>query len=317
MCSGNKPRCPISSTGRSRGGRSGHRHCEHFGGELVGSEIWLNLFASAVSSRRDGEENRLRRAVRREQGLSSQRDVAWGGTFRNRPSSVYNVVFRRLHEQRETVHVDDERSGRDPNSDAQGQIIVGALISGVLAFLVIATVIGPLAGVGADAGAQPAGQLAQSVPILTYCALAVGAVCLSMSLIVPSLVAKQQRLAMAGGKSLAGQSPASTPAQRPEAVGTAPSGLCGVYLNQLIIGAPSTREPRFSQASRSPRKESNRSGRSTGAHRRSDRAVSNSQPSRALDRTATGKTPRRLAPGAICVLDLRSGRQIKAHAVRG
>ena len=42
---------------------------------------------------------------------------------------------------------------------------------------------------------------------------------------------------MAGGKSLAGQSPASTPAQRPEAVGTAPSGLCGVYLNQLIIGA--------------------------------------------------------------------------------
>ena len=42
---------------------------------------------------------------------------------------------------------------------------------------------------------------------------------------------------MAGGKSLAGQSPASTPAKRPEAVGTAPSGLCGVYLNQLIIGA--------------------------------------------------------------------------------
>ncbi len=119
----------------------------------------------------------------------------------------------------------------------QGQIIVGALISGVLAFLVIATVVGPLAGVGADAAAQPAGQLAQSVPILTYSALAVGAVCLSMSLIVPSLVAKQQRLAMAGGKSLPGQSPASTPPQGPEAVGTAPTGLSWVYLNQLIIGA--------------------------------------------------------------------------------
>jgi hypothetical protein len=119
----------------------------------------------------------------------------------------------------------------------QGQIIVGALISGVLVFLVVAVVVGPLAGVGADAGAQPAGKLAQSVPILTYIALAVGAVCLSMSLIVPSLLAKQQRLAMAGGKSLPGQSPASTPAQRPEAVGTAPTGLSSVYLNQLIIGA--------------------------------------------------------------------------------
>ena len=119
----------------------------------------------------------------------------------------------------------------------QGQIIVGALISGVLVFLVVATVIGPLAGFGADAGAQPAGQLAQSIPILTYIALAVGAVCLSMSLLVPSLVAKQQRLAMAGGKSLPGQSPASTSAQRPEAVGTAPTGLFWVYLNQLIIGA--------------------------------------------------------------------------------
>jgi hypothetical protein len=119
----------------------------------------------------------------------------------------------------------------------QGQIIVGALISGVVVFLVVAVVVGPLAGVGADAGAQPAGQLAQSVPILTYIALAVGAVCLSMSLIVPSLLAKQQRLAMAGGKSIPGQSPASTPAQRPEAVGTAPTGLSSVYLNQLIIGA--------------------------------------------------------------------------------
>jgi hypothetical protein len=123
----------------------------------------------------------------------------------------------------------------------QGQIIVGALIAGVLIFLVIATVVdlvpkpgaGPAARVGADAGAQTA----QSVPILTYIALVFGAACLPTSLIVPSLVAKQQRLAMADGKSLPGQSLASTPAQRPEAVRTAPIGLPGVYLNQLIVGA--------------------------------------------------------------------------------
>lgn len=123
----------------------------------------------------------------------------------------------------------------------QGQIILGALITGVSIFLVIATVVdlglepgvGPPAGVGAGAGAQPS----PSVPILTYMALVVGAACLPMSLIVPSLVAKQQRLAIAGGKSLPGQSPASTPAQRPEAVRTAPIGLPLAYLNQLIVGA--------------------------------------------------------------------------------
>ena len=123
----------------------------------------------------------------------------------------------------------------------QGQIIVGALIAGVLIFLVIATVVdlalkpdaGPPARVGADAGAHPA----QSVPILTYSAIVVGAACLPMSLIVPRLVAKQQRLAMVGGKSLPGQSPASTPALRPEAVPTAPIGLPLAYLNQLIVGA--------------------------------------------------------------------------------
>jgi hypothetical protein len=127
----------------------------------------------------------------------------------------------------------------------QGQIIVGALITGVSIFLVIATVVdlglepgvGPPAGVGAGVGAQPAGQPAQSVPFLTYIALAVGAGCLPISFIVPSLVAKQQRLAMAGGKSSPDQSPASTPAQRPEAVRTAPIGLPGAYLNQLIVGA--------------------------------------------------------------------------------
>jgi hypothetical protein len=123
----------------------------------------------------------------------------------------------------------------------QGQIIVGALIAGVSIFLVIATVVnlglepgvGPAAPVGVGAGAEPA----HSVPFLTYMALVFGAACLPMSLIVPRLVAKQQRLAMAGGKSLAGQSPASTTAQRPDAVPTAPIGLPSAYLNQLIVGA--------------------------------------------------------------------------------
>ncbi len=58
-----------------------------------------------------------------------------------------------------------------------------------------------------------------------------------MSLIVPRLVATQQRLAIAGGKSLPGQSLASTSAQRPEAVPSAPIGLPLAYLNQLIVGA--------------------------------------------------------------------------------
>jgi hypothetical protein len=182
--------------------------------------------------------------MRQGQGLLRWRDAAWGDPFPGRRSSVYDGVFQRLVKGALSMSMAHDQDAVRPVT-LQGQIIVGALLSGVLIFLVIAAVIdlqskpdaGPAARIGADGRAQPEGQPDQSVPILTYIALAVGAVCLPMSLIVPNLVAKQQRLAIAGGKSLPGQSPAATPAQRPEAVGTAPLGLPGAYLNQLIVGA--------------------------------------------------------------------------------
>jgi hypothetical protein len=127
------------------------------------------------------------------------------------------------------------------------QIIVGTLMTGVAFFLVIATLVdlGPDPGVaagaagGGGAGAHGAVQPAPMVPFITYAALAAGAVLLPMSFVVPGLVAKKQRQAIAAGKVAAGANPAPglTSANTSQAIKMPAGDEGAAFLSQLIIGA--------------------------------------------------------------------------------
>ena len=83
----------------------------------------------------------------------------------------------------------------------QGQIIIGALLAGLLCFLVIVNVIdlGPPPGVAAAAAG--AGAVDRAMPIITYMAVAFAAISLPLSTIVPLVITNQQRRAIAAGKS--------------------------------------------------------------------------------------------------------------------
>jgi hypothetical protein len=115
------------------------------------------------------------------------------------------------------------------------QIIVGALIAGVLFFLGIAASIDmgirhpiqPGAGAGSFLDAFVSG------PFITYTAIAFAAVLLPLSLVVPGIIAAQNRRAIATGKW-------AVPPLRgiePEALATDTGRLVMVYQQQLIIGA--------------------------------------------------------------------------------
>ncbi len=117
----------------------------------------------------------------------------------------------------------------------QGQIIIGALVTGLVIFLVIVNVID--LGLKPGAGGQGAVAADSPLPIITYVAVAFAAVVLPMSFVVPALVAKQQRQAIAGGKLTAGTQVAPTPGNGSNAAGTLLSGLPAAFLTQLVIGA--------------------------------------------------------------------------------
>jgi hypothetical protein len=126
----------------------------------------------------------------------------------------------------------------------QGRIIVGALAAGLVMFLVISTIINILPTPGAAAngagngpGAPGAVAAESPLPIITYAAVAFGAVLLPMSFVVPGLVAKQQRRAIANAGMTASASPAPTPGERSDAAKAPLSGLPAAFLTQLIIGA--------------------------------------------------------------------------------
>ncbi len=142
------------------------------------------------------------------------------------------------------------------------QIIVGSLVAGVVIFLGIAASIDlgikrpappaagdgqpaerpnkmPEANPGADAGAnanRDAGTLLDAIvsgSFLTYAAILFAAIALPLSLVLPGIVAAQQRRAVAAGKwpvppqhGIASQAPATETGQ-----------LAMVYQAQLIIGA--------------------------------------------------------------------------------
>ena len=125
----------------------------------------------------------------------------------------------------------------------QGQIIVGALIVGVSIFLVLAVTLdvgglNPGAGGPAAAGAGAAHVAPKQdspLPLITYIALAFAIVALPMSVFVPSLIAKQQREAIARGQSASITTPPS--GISPDALSKPAVRWPLAYLNQLIIGA--------------------------------------------------------------------------------
>ena len=115
----------------------------------------------------------------------------------------------------------------------QGQIIVTALLAGLLCFLVITTVIDlgpkPAAAPGAAAPEPP-------MPIFTYLAVASGAMLLPMSFVVPVLVSKKQRQAMLSGQASDGPRPATAPGVRSWGANTPIGGLPAAFLIQLVMG---------------------------------------------------------------------------------
>jgi hypothetical protein len=150
------------------------------------------------------------------------------------------------HERRASMSMTSDQDAIRPVI-RQGQIIVVALIAGVVVFLVIATMadLGPNPGAaavaagGAGAGAQGAGQPSQTVPFITYSAIAFGAFLLPMSFILPDLVAKNQRQAIIVGKGTSGTNPkpSLTSATTSQATKTAAGDMDLAFLNQLIVGA--------------------------------------------------------------------------------
>ena len=123
----------------------------------------------------------------------------------------------------------------------QGQIIVGALVAGLVTFSVIVTIMnigsapGPAAAGGP--GAQGAVAAESPLPIITYVAIAFGAASLPMSFVVPGLVTKQQRRAFASAGTTASTSPAPPPGKRSDAAKAPLSGLPAAFLTELVIGA--------------------------------------------------------------------------------
>jgi hypothetical protein len=146
----------------------------------------------------------------------------------------------------------------------QCQIIVGALITGVVFFLGIATVIDMPSNAAARPGAgeksaegpgQPADARLNARPasdgtdfrvLLTWIAVAFAVMSLPMSFVVPGLIAQQNRRAIAAGT----WPPASQRAATDRLIGpkesqTSTGQLAMVYQTQLIIASALNEGPAF------------------------------------------------------------------------
>ena len=111
------------------------------------------------------------------------------------------------------------------------QVIVGALVMGVVTFLVMVVLIIPRFDGGAPVQPQPAGAAdigpATALPIITYMALAMGAAVLGLSFVIPQVAVSQARRQIAKGT-------APKPGKTAEEDATS---LLPIYQTQLIIGA--------------------------------------------------------------------------------
>jgi hypothetical protein len=121
------------------------------------------------------------------------------------------------------------------------QIILGALIAGVSFFLAIAVFIDPgislASGAAPGANAPAGGQVAATLPILTYTALAFAVVLLPLSVVVPRIVTARSRRAIAGGSWPSGTQARAMQARSAPLPQTDAGKLAMVYSQQLIIGA--------------------------------------------------------------------------------
>jgi hypothetical protein len=120
------------------------------------------------------------------------------------------------------------------------QVIIGALIFGVVPVVAISFLIGPLlnshGGGGPVAGAQAGGPGIPLASILTYAAMGFGALSLVLSFTVPGVITANARQALAqkrqmpqkGGKSEKGRALETIDAQQHE--------LFPIYQSQLIVG---------------------------------------------------------------------------------
>jgi hypothetical protein len=141
----------------------------------------------------------------------------------------------------------------DPNAiraaTLQGQIIVGALIAGLVTFLVVVIVITMAVQPGAPGavgpGAQPAHAADAPLPIITYLAVAMGAVLLPASFVVPVMVSRAQRRAIAAGKVDIMAIPNPPPGEGLPAVKNPVTGMPAIFLAQMIIGAAMAEGPGF------------------------------------------------------------------------
>ena len=111
------------------------------------------------------------------------------------------------------------------------QIIVGALIMGVVMFLVMVVLVIPRFDGGAPVKAEVAGAAdvgpATALPIITYVALAMGASVLVLSFLIPQVSVSQARRQIAKGT-------APKPGRTAE---EDTASLLPIYQTQLIIGA--------------------------------------------------------------------------------
>jgi hypothetical protein len=114
------------------------------------------------------------------------------------------------------------------------QIIVGALVMGVVSFLVIvllfvprSIMLAPVPAAAGPAGAPMPAPLPAGLPIITYIALAMGISVLVLSFVVPNLIVSRARSQMAKGTA-----PKIGKAEADDGAAFLP-----IYQTQLIIGA--------------------------------------------------------------------------------
>jgi hypothetical protein len=128
----------------------------------------------------------------------------------------------------------------------QCQIIVGALIAGVLILLGVASLVdlrpnaaAPVViGVVPNAAPGAAADRGEIGPIITYTAVALTALALPLSFLVPGLVTRQNRRAIAAG-TWTPPAQGGAPGRQipPETLATDSGKLAMLYQIQLIIGA--------------------------------------------------------------------------------
>jgi hypothetical protein len=143
------------------------------------------------------------------------------------------------------------------------QIITGALIAGVTSFVLITIFLihsagfslngtpatpgpapaapGPAAGQSAPLAANPAAaqQPRQTIPILTYLSAAAGLVLLTLSLILPGLIATQSL------RSAAARKPDGAPASDPKPSSDAKATPAMAFQTSAIVGGALSEAPAF------------------------------------------------------------------------